>query len=53
MIFTGREALRKTEEAYELKKMKMMGFEGETFQDAIENSTIVEPAKMPSFNKKN
>jgi len=41
MIFTGREALRRTEEALELKRLKLMGFKGETMEDAIEMSEKV------------
>ena len=38
MIFTGREALRRTEEALELKRLKLMGFQGETLDDAVNMS---------------
>lgn len=51
MIFTGREALRRTEEAIELKRLKMMGFKGETMEDAIEMSEKVEPANNFNFKR--
>jgi hypothetical protein len=45
MIFTGREALKRTEEALELKRLKLMGFKGETMDDAINMSEKVDSSE--------
>lgn len=41
MIFTGREALRRTEESLELKRLKLLGFQGDTMDDALAMSEKV------------
>lgn len=51
MIFTGREALRRTEEALELKRLKLMGFKGETMEDAISMSEKVDPHDPGLFRR--
>lgn len=53
MIITGREALRRTEEAMELKRMKLLGFEGETIDDAINNSDTFTEDETHSYNQNN
>lgn len=50
MIFTGREALRRTEEALELKRLKLMGFQGETMEDAVNMSEKVSHNE-PTFKR--
>jgi hypothetical protein len=46
MIFTGREALKRTEESLELKRLKLMGFQGETMEDAIAMSEKAPPIEF-------
>lgn len=51
MIFTGREALRRTEEALELKRLKLMGFKGDTMDDAINMSETVSQEDIAAFKR--